>query len=58
VLAVALPTQVVAAMGDYDADGQVADAEILRRLDRMAHELVAFTEATRPIRVKLAGRYA
>jgi hypothetical protein len=36
----------------------VADAEILRRLDRMAHELVAFTEATRPIRVKLAGRYA
>ncbi len=58
VLAVALPTQVVAAMGDYDADGRVADAEILKRLDRMAHELVTFTEATRPIRARLTGRYA
>jgi hypothetical protein len=36
----------------------VADAEILQRLDRMAHELVTFTEATRPIRARLTGRYA
>jgi NAD(P)H-dependent FMN reductase len=58
VLAIALPTQVVAAMGDYDAEGRVSEAEILRRLDRLAHELVTFTEVIREVRPRLAGRYA
>jgi hypothetical protein len=52
------PTQVVAALGDYDGDGAVADPEILGRLDRLAQELVAFTAATRPVRDQLIARYA
>jgi azobenzene reductase len=57
-LMVVLPTQVVAAMGDYDESGAVSDSEILGRLDRLSHELVAFTAATRPVREKLIARYA
>jgi len=57
VLSVVLPTQVVAAMGDYE-DGRVTDPEILTRLDRLAHELVTFTELTRPARARLIARYA
>jgi azobenzene reductase len=57
-LAVVLPTHVVAAMGDYDEEGRVSDAEILSRLDRLAYELVTFTQAVRPARHRLLARYA
>jgi azobenzene reductase len=57
-LAVVLPTQVVAALGDYDDEGRVSDPDILGRLDRLAHELVTFTEAIRPARRQLLARYA
>jgi azobenzene reductase len=58
VLAVSLPTQVVTAMGDFDDEGRVAAPEILARLGRLAHELVVFTESTRPARDRLVARYA
>ena len=57
-LMIVLPTQMVAAMGDYDESGAVSDPEILGRLDRLAHELVAFTAAARPVREQLIARYA
>ena len=57
-LMVVMPTQVVAAMGDYDESGAVADPEVLGRLDRLAHELVAFTAAARFVREQLIARYA
>jgi azobenzene reductase len=57
-LAVVLPTQVVAAIGDYDDDGRVSSPDILLRLDRLAHEVVTFTQAIRPARRQLMARYA
>ena len=57
-MAVVLPTGVVAALGDYDDEGRVSDPDILSRLDRLAHELVTFTEALRPARHRLLARYA
>jgi azobenzene reductase len=57
-MAVVLPTQVVAALGDYDDEGRVSDPDILSRLDRLAHELVTLTEAIRPARHRLLARYA
>lgn len=57
-MAVVLPTQVVAALGDYDDEGRVSDPDILNRLDRLAHELVTLTEAIRPARHQLLARYA
>ena len=57
-MAVMLPTQVVAGLGDYDDEGRVSDPDILNRLDRLAHELVTLTEAIRPARHQLLARYA
>ena len=57
-MTVVLPTQVVAALGDYDDEGRVSDPDILSRLDRLAHELVTLTEAIRPARHQLLARYA
>jgi azobenzene reductase len=57
-LAVVLPTQVVAALGDYDDEGRVSDPDILTRLDRLARELTTFTEAIRPARPRLMAVYA
>jgi hypothetical protein len=57
-MAVVLPTQVVAALGDYDDEGRVSDPDILSRLDRLAHELVTLTEVIRPARHRLLARYA
>jgi len=56
-IAITLPTTVVAAAGDYE-DGRVANIEILQRVDRLAHELVTITAATRTARDALVARYA
>jgi NAD(P)H-dependent FMN reductase len=56
-ITIALPTTVVAALGDYQ-DGRVVNEEILERIDRLANELVAIAEAIMPARSSLVARYA